>query len=73
MGLLLPWYEQDGNRLHFKFGHDDYQASREAADVCLHFCPDDEDEQIDDVPTSCFNCMKRRWLKSGLECIQLKL
>ena len=43
------------------------------ADVCSHFSPDDEDEQIDDVPTSCFNCMKRRWLKSGLECIQLKL
>ena len=35
-----------------------HQVSREAA-VCLHFSPDDEGEQIDDVSTSCFHCMKR--------------
>ncbi|MEI6859269.1 MAG: hypothetical protein V5788_05715 [Shewanella sp.] len=70
---LLPWYEQDGNNLRCKFGNEDYQASREAAGVCSHFSPDDEDEQIDDVQVSCFNCMNRRWLESSIECIQLKL
>ncbi|QFU20542.1 hypothetical protein FM038_000725 [Shewanella eurypsychrophilus] len=73
MKQILPWYEHEGNSLTFKFDLENYKASREAAEVCTHFSPDDEDEQIDDVPTSCFNCMKRRWLKSGLECIQLQI
>ncbi len=72
MKLLAPWYELKGDILRFRFNSEAYSASREAAKVCLKFVPDDEDEQTDEVSISCFNCMKRRWLLEGLECIQLR-
>lgn len=72
MAPILKWYQQNGKILHARFDMDDHKASREAANLCQQFSPDDEDEQVDDVQVSCFNCMKRRWLNSGLECIQLK-
>ncbi|WP_394147994.1 hypothetical protein [Shewanella atlantica] len=69
---LKPWYEFDGKAFRFRFGIENCVASREAAQACERFSPDDEDEQIDDTLVSCYNCMKRRWLIDGVECIQFK-
>jgi len=69
---LKPWYQFDGKVFRFKFGTENSEASREAAQTCKQFSPDDEDEQIDDTPVSCYNCMNRRWLIDGVECIKFK-
>lgn len=69
---LKPWYEFDGKVFRFRFGVENSAASREAAQTCKQFSPDDEDEQIDDTLVSCYNCMNRRWLIDGVECIQFK-
>lgn len=73
MQQLLPWYELNGDVLQFKSDSEDYSAARQAALICQKFMPDDEDEQTDDISLSCFNCMKRRWIANGLECIQLRV
>ncbi|WP_394202725.1 hypothetical protein [Shewanella waksmanii] len=47
----------------------DLQASQHMAQQCQNFMEDDEDEQVDDQVTSCVNCAFRRWLATGIECV----
>ncbi|MGL5358695.1 MAG: hypothetical protein ACRDBI_03115 [Shewanella sp.] len=61
---------QDGRWL-FREGLGHYGAARAAAKACNRFIPDDEDEQIDDVLRSCYNCQYRRWMAQGVECLAL--
>ncbi|GGI77649.1 hypothetical protein GCM10007978_14140 [Shewanella hanedai] len=68
MDRMSSHFEFDGQVYRFKFGVDDEPASRACASECGFFIPDDEDEQIDDTPISCYNCMNRRWLADGMEC-----
>ena len=57
----------DGKK-QFNFGIDNYPQSRIAANICSFFVEDDEDEQIDNVVRSCYNCAYRRWLINSFEC-----
>ncbi|GGP62220.1 hypothetical protein [Shewanella saliphila] len=57
----------------FRFDNQNLIQSQLAAAVCPYFIEDDEDEMIDDVLLSCFNCMQRRWLVDGFECVGLPL
>lgn len=66
----ISYFKLDSGALRFKLGLDNEEASRAAANECRFFMPDDEDEQIDDMPISCYNCMNRRWLADGMECIK---
>ncbi len=45
-----------------------YTEVRTIARGCDRFAPDDEDEQTDAEPVSCYNCRYRRWLTDGFEC-----
>ncbi len=54
----------------FLFGLKNYEASRAACDACGYFKADDEDEQVDTVLTSCYNCRYRRWLADSFKCMK---
>lgn len=54
----------------FKYGKDNYEMSRQVAKVCPAFREDDEDEQVDHILISCYNCMYRRWLSNSFECMK---
>jgi hypothetical protein len=60
----------DGNIKLFKFGNSDYASSREAANNCNYFKADDEDEQVDSVLKSCYNCIYRRWKSTSFQCMK---
>lgn len=65
------WIYKDGKKL-FKGNHTDYAIVGELAQKCLNFCPDDEDEQVDDQELSCFNCIFRRWSEKSFYCLSEK-
>lgn len=52
----------------FNYGRDNYEKSRISASHCIYFQEDDEDEQVDPVLLSCYNCIYRRWLSDSFEC-----
>lgn len=58
------------NKKNFKYGRKDYKASRECACKCYSFREDDEDEQVDSVLVSCYNCVYRRWKSETFECMK---
>ncbi|MGB6138046.1 MAG: hypothetical protein WBG74_15850 [Shewanella sp.] len=78
--IMTPWFTYvpaiqnstvAAGRWIFRFDNNHLLQSRQAAKVCQYFIEDDEDEMIDDVLLSCFNCMQRRWLVDGFECVGL--
>lgn len=71
--LTKQLFELTNNRLIFKAGRGQYLLARQAAQACAQFALDDEDEQIDDVPRSCYNCQYRRWAAESFECLSLKI
>ncbi|WP_025822917.1 hypothetical protein [Shewanella marina] len=64
----MTWFTLIDDKKLFNFGIDDYPQARDAAQSCLYFIEDDEDEQIDNVVRSCYNCAYRRWLINSFEC-----
>lgn len=58
------------NKKTFKYGQDDYDISRRVAEKCLLFKEDDEDEQVDSIIRSCYNCRYRRWTSSSFVCLK---
>ena len=68
MQILFSFTDQ---RWQLSVEDDDYRLSRMAAKSCRTFIPDDEDEQVDDVESSCVNCANRRWLVNAIECTVL--
>ena len=69
---LLKLFEYETERWIFRAGLQQYSEARRAARLCIHFAPDDEDEQIDDDLHSCYNCQYRRWMVASFECLMLK-
>lgn len=65
-------FELVDNRWIFRAGLGQYLVARQVAQRCTGFVPDDEDEQVDDEPRSCYNCQYRRWLVESVECLLLK-
>jgi len=50
---------------------DKWGSAASQASVCLHFSPDEEEEQVADDPVSCFNCRYRRWTdKASFTCLK---
>ncbi|KFZ37590.1 hypothetical protein HR45_09195 [Shewanella mangrovi] len=58
----------DGRWL-FNGGRNDQQKVRLQAENCPRFQEDDEDEQVDDVVRSCYNCAFRRWSPHSFACM----
>lgn len=54
----------------FKYGIESYEDARTFAKTCLFFKSDDEDEQVDSVLKSCYNCRYRRWTQKSFECLK---
>jgi len=63
-------FNNKDNRKIFKYGLKDYDESRETAKECSDFRADDEDEQVDSVIVSCYNCIYRRWKPDTFECMK---
>lgn len=57
-----------GNQWVFRAGRNDLPAARAQAASCEFFAEDDEDEQIDEMLCSCYNCAYRRWLADSFHC-----
>ena len=55
----------------FKYGIESYDDARIFAKTCLLFKLDDEDEQVDSILTSCYNCRYRRWTQKSFECLKM--
>ena len=72
LNLVEYAFELKDDRWIFKAGLAQYPRARQAAKLCTRFIPDDEDEQIDDEPRSCYNCQYRRWMVAGFECLALR-
>lgn len=60
---------EDGKK-RFAYGLDDYEISRKMATECSYFIEDDEDEQVDSVLISCYNCIYRRWSMTSFQCMK---
>ncbi|MCH4888583.1 hypothetical protein EZV73_13405 [Acidaminobacter sp. JC074] len=54
----------------FLYGKENYKESRIAASGCQNFSEDDEDEQVDTVLMSCYNCRYRRWTSVSFQCMR---
>ncbi len=52
----------------FLFGKESPEKAGEAAEQCSFFQEDDEDEQVSDILTSCYNCRYRRWTADSFIC-----
>jgi len=62
------WTINQAGEKEFLGGKEDYEdAQREASD-CKYFKPDVEDEIVDDVLLSCYNCLYRRWTSESITC-----
>jgi hypothetical protein len=68
----------DLSRFSNQHGNWVFIAGKEAADEartqalqCRYFAEDDEDEQVDDVPRSCYNCAYRRWTSTSFQCLAI--
>ncbi len=70
---LLQQFEYETERWIFRAGLQQYSEARRVAQLCPRFAPDDEDEQVDDEPRSCYNCQYRRWMMTSFECLMLKI
>lgn len=70
--LAKQQFELMSDRWIFRAGLNQYPQSRRVANQCTAFVPDDEDEQIDDEPRSCYNCQYRRWMMNSFECLALE-
>jgi len=63
--------DHDGNWV-FVSGNNVAAEARAQALQCCYFVEDDEDEQVDDVLRSCYNCGYRRWTSSSFQCLAIK-
>ena len=52
-------FELIEKKKNFIYGKENYKESRIAASSCINFKEDDEDEQVDTVLVSCYNCRYR--------------
>lgn len=68
---MTDFFECRGGCWWYRHGASLTEA-RLAAGACQGFVPDDEDEQVDDVPLSCVNCAWRRWEQGSFQCLYLK-
>jgi|LGOV01.1.fsa_nt_gb hypothetical protein len=55
----------------FEYGQENYKQSRVTAISCKLFKADDEDEQVDSVLLSCYNCRYRRWTSTSFKCMKI--
>ena len=67
-GILM--FDIKDNKKLFKYGKEDYKDSRAVASKCLSFKADDEDEQVDTILLSCYNCRYRRWTRVSFQCMK---
>ncbi|MBR9727311.1 hypothetical protein ACFOD0_13275 [Shewanella intestini] len=65
---MKTWFIEQDRLWQFKFGVEDFLHAQHAAKACGQFVEDDEDEQTDNVPLSCYNCMYRRWEVDSFKC-----
>ncbi|QIZ75428.1 hypothetical protein [Ferrimonas lipolytica] len=66
---MMKQFVDDNGKWLFSGNRDDLQLSRMVAKACESFAEDDEDEQIDDITRSCFNCAYRRWSVDSFHCL----
>lgn len=62
------WRVNHQGQKEFLGGNNDCQGAAQAAEACLNFTPDDEDEQVANEQVSCYNCRYRRWGKETFVC-----
>jgi hypothetical protein len=67
MEFAMFFINQHGQR-QFTGGHEEWQGAAQAADRCLQFHQDVEEELVADEPRSCYNCRLRRWTADSFAC-----
>lgn len=66
--IKLMWIINEKGEKEFTGGSEDYKGAQKEASSCIHFKPDVEDEIVDDVLCSCYNCIYRRWTPKSITC-----
>lgn len=62
------WKVNDKGKKVFQGGKEDWVGAAQAADKCLSFKLDVEDEIVADELRSCYNCRYRRWTVESFAC-----
>lgn len=64
------WLLNQEGQKEFSGGKDDWNTAALAAEQCLSFKLDDEDELVADELRSCYNCRYRRWTTNSFVCLK---
>jgi hypothetical protein len=64
------WKNDSSGRKEFKFGKEAWEMASYAAEKCIEFFADDEDEHVSDIFRSCYNCRYRRWIRDTFVCLK---
>lgn len=62
------FFQKSQNGWLFLHGKESPLKAGDAAEECSFFQEDDEDEQVSDIFTSCYNCRYRRWTAESFIC-----
>lgn len=62
------WKINQNGEKEFKGGREDYKGAQREASNCIYFKIDVEDEIVDDILLSCYNCIYRRWTAQSITC-----
>ena len=63
------WRFENGKAV-FAAGKTAYEEAARAAENCLLFAEDCEEECVADEERSCYNCRYRRWTKDSFVCMK---
>ena len=63
------WMIKDGRRV-WQGGKADFGKAAEAAEQCVAFSADCEEECVADEEVSCYNCRYRRWTRESFVCMK---
>lgn len=62
------WFADAGEGKVFVGGRNDWTGAAEAAEACVSFRMDVEEELIADEEITCYNCRYRRWTVDSFTC-----
>lgn len=70
MDELISYFAIEHGQRHFRFGQSDFHSAAACAAVCGRFTWDDDEECMDDITISCYNCRYRRWSQTSFFCMR---
>lgn len=67
---MSKYFIKEKGNIYFTEGKDNQVVSRQVAENCNDFVKDVEEEMVDEVDLSCYNCLFRRWTRDTFMCMK---